>query len=291
MLSHPCHDGADNVDTLALYRRWASEPLNEAPKYSVVIPAYNEAERIVPTIGAIATYLSGLGEPWELIIADDGSVDDTATIVASLGLANLRLLVQETNKGKGAAVRRGVLAARAPLVLLADADQSTPIEQFDQLLWEIYSGADIAIGSRSAPGATVTNKSGIREALSRGLNFLVQTGLGLKIKDTQCGFKLFRSEVAVELFRHQYVPRFAFDLEVLYLAGKRGYRVQEVPVEWIDAPGSTVAPLRVSIEFLATIAKIRWRDRRGGYSRPVGGDPTLEAMNEPPETMNERGKQ
>lgn len=266
MLFFPCDRNAAGVGKLDAYRKWATTPLPRTPDYSVVIPAYNEAERIVPTIGAIATHMSGLGQLWELIVADDGSSDDTVSIVRALGLANVRVLETQANGGKGSAVRRGVLAARAPLVLVADADQSTPIEQFDQLLWEIYSGADIAIGSRAAAGANVVNKSKMREALSRGLNVLVQTALGLRIEDTQCGFKLFRTEVATDLLREQYVPRFAFDLEVLYLAGKRGYRVNEVPVEWIDAPGSTVDPLRVSIEFLATIARIRWKDLRRGYT-------------------------
>lgn len=267
MIFHPSYEGDVSPNGLARYRRWAAEPIKTDLSYSVVIPAFNEAERIVPTIGAIATHLCSLGEPWELIVADDGSTDSTVALLRDLGLANLRVLDAPVNRGKGSAVRRGVLAARAPIVLFADADQSTPIEQFERLLLEIRLGADVVIGSRSAQGASVINKSWMREILSRGLNVMVQTGLGIKVSDTQCGFKLFRTDAAADLFANQYVPRFAFDLEMLYLAGKRRYRVVEVPVNWIDAPGSTVDPVRVSLEFLATIVKIRWHDIRGRYPK------------------------
>lgn len=254
---------------LPAYRRWAEEPLAGSPMYSVVIPVYNEAERIIPTVGAIAVHMSSLGEPWELIVADDGSSDETVELLQELGLANLHVLVAEQNGGKGSAVRRGMFAAAGDVVLFADADQSTPIEQFDELLDAIRSGHDIAIGSRSAEGAEVTNKSLARKVFSKGLNLIVRLGFGVPFADTQCGFKMFTAEAAEKLFTHQLVDQFSFDLEILYLAqNKFDMKVAEVPVEWIDAPGSTVDATKVAIEFLRDMAQIRMFDLRGRYRKP-----------------------
>ncbi|MEM7093243.1 MAG: dolichyl-phosphate beta-glucosyltransferase [Actinomycetota bacterium] len=253
---------------LPAYRVWAEQPLTQPPKYSVVIPAYNEAERILPTVGAIAVHMSSLGEPWELIVADDGSTDDTVDLLQALELANLHVLIAERNGGKGSAVRRGVFAARGDVVLFADADQSTPIEQFGDLLATIERGHDVAIGSRAADGAAVANKSMLRKVLSKGLNLLVRFGFGVPFADTQCGFKMFTSEAAETLFTYQIVDQFSFDLEILYLAQNRfDMKVAEVPVEWIDAPGSTVDATKVAIEFLRDMCQIKWFDIRGRYAR------------------------
>lgn len=249
------------------YRAWVTEPLTGPPVVSVVIPAYNEEWRILPTIGAIATHMSSRDEPWELIIADDGSTDSTVALVEDLRFANLRLLRAEKNAGKGDAVRRGMLAARGEVVLFADADQSTPIEQFDRLNALVRNGYDVVVGSRAADGAEVSNKSLGRKILSKGLNMVVTTGFGITVSDTQCGFKLFTAEAARNLFSTQVVDGFSFDLEVLYLAHKLGYRTAEAPVEWIDAPGSTVDPAKVSMQFMRDLVRIRANDFRGTYSR------------------------
>jgi dolichyl-phosphate beta-glucosyltransferase len=251
------------------YRTWATQEIDGPPVVSVVIPAYNEEERIIPTIGAIATYMSSRGEPWELIVADDGSSDTTVRLLQDMRLANMHVLVAERNGGKGSAVRRGVLAARGSVVLFADADQSTPIEQFDQLYNKITNeGYDIVVASRSATGAVVAGKSRLRKLLSRGLQTLVRAVGGLSISDTQCGFKLFTAQAAKQLFSLQVIDGFSFDLEVLYLAQKNGMRTAEVPVEWIDAPGSTVNPLTVTLQFLREIFRVRLNSARGCYSRP-----------------------
>lgn len=255
----------DTDQTLSSYRRWAQTPVEEPIAFSVVVPAYNEAERIVPTIGAIASHLSSLGQPWELIVADDGSTDNTVELLTDLSLVNMHVLVAEKNGGKGSAVRRGMFEARGAVVLFADADQSTPIEQFGDLLTRIEDGADVAIGSRSANGASVANKSVGRKVLSKGLNLLVQVGFGVPFSDTQCGFKMFTAEAADLLFRRQLVDEFSFDLEILYLAKKFDLRVDEVAVEWIDAPGSTVDAGKVAVEFLRDMAAIRLSDLRGAY--------------------------
>lgn len=249
----------------AAYRKWASHALTSPPKVSVVIPAYNESQRIVPTVGAIALHMSGRGEPWELVIADDGSTDNTVELVRDLNLPNLNLLVATQNGGKGSAVRRGVMASRGEIVLFADADQSTPIEQFDLVYNRILDGADVAIGSRAADGSQEASKSAMRRMMSGGLRTLVRILFNVGVKDTQCGFKMFTAAAARDLFSRQRIDGFSFDLEVLYLAEKFDYRIDEVPVEWIDAPGSTVDAAKVAMRFLVDLFVIRFDDLRGRY--------------------------
>jgi len=255
-----------DTGTYQVYRRWITEKSTVPPLISVIIPAYNEEWRILPTIGAIATHMCSRGEPWELIIADDGSTDTTVALLNDLHFPNMTVLVADHNTGKGDAVRRGMLAARGQFMLFADADQSTPIEQFDRLMDQIHAGYDVVVGSRAADGATVSSKSILRKILSRGLHVIVRVGFGIEVADTQCGFKLFTAPAARSLFTLQVVDGFSFDLEVIYLAGRLGLRTAEVPVEWIDAPGSTVDAAKVSLQFVADLAKIKMRDLRGHYS-------------------------
>ena len=153
--------------------------------------------------------MSSLEKSWELIVADDGSTDTTVELLEDLDLVNLHVLRAKANGGKGSAVRRGVLAARGDVILFADADQSTPIEQFADLLAEITAGNDVAIGSRAAEGATVANKSLARKVFSKGLNLLVKVGFGVPFADTQCGFKMFTKPAAELLFRRQLVDEFS----------------------------------------------------------------------------------
>lgn len=274
-------------DSLHLYRMWASTPIEQRPTYSVVIPTYNEEIRILPTIGAIATHMCSLGEPWELIVSDDGSTDSTVQIVTDLGLVNFRVVHAESNAGKGDAVRRGMLASIGEIVLFADADQSTPIEQFERLASKIRAGADVVVGSRAADGAEVSNKSMARKAFSAGLRFVVMGLFRIPVADTQCGFKMFTRESADLLFGRQLINDFSFDLEVLYLSRKFGLRTVEVPVEWIDAPGSTVNPTKVALGFLRDLATIKKNDRAGKYDRPATVIPQRQGTDEvdPPTTQ------
>jgi dolichyl-phosphate beta-glucosyltransferase len=269
-----------NPSNYDAFQTWSRTPLLGTPRISVVVPAYNEALRILPTIGAIATHMSSRCEPWELIVADDGSRDNTVELLNNLGLANMRVLVAQANGGKGSAVRRGVEASRGEYILFADADQSTPIEQFDMLLGRLIDGDfDIAVGSRADLSASETKKSVFRRLATTGLRLVVKVGFGIKIRDTQCGFKLFRADIARDLFARQRIGGFSFDLELLYLAQKKGYRTLEIPVEWIDAPGSTLDVGKVSIAFLVDLCKIRVNHLRGLYAHvqnfntPLAGVP------------------
>ncbi len=249
------------------YEHWKTTPLTSQPEISIVIPAYNEEERIVPTIGAIAAYMVELDTPWELIIADDGSTDSTVHLCEALGLVNMHVLVAEQNGGKGRAVQRGMLAAKGNYLLFSDADNSTPIQEISRLLEKIKNdGFDIAVGSRAAEGAEVENKSLSRQLFSNGLNTIVRNVFRIKVHDTQCGFKLYKRDVARRLHTAQTLMGFSFDLEILYLAYKLGYKVAEVPVQWFDAPGSKVDPIKEAQRFLRDLVKIKINDMQGDYA-------------------------
>ncbi len=253
------------------FNTWRHEPVNDTPLLSVVIPAYNEEERIVPTIAAIATHLAGKQIPFEMIVSDDGSTDDTVGVVRRLGLRNLRVLDPGVNRGKGAAVRSGVLAARGHYVLFSDADLSTPIQAIDEMLLIAQAGTSVVIGSRAAEGAVELDRSPLRALLSTVLRTLARLALGVQVADSQCGFKLFDGDVARDLFSRQQVDGFSFDLEILWLAGRAGHAIVEVPVVWYDAPGSKVDPLKTSAGFLRDLVGIRLRHLRARPPRPTGG--------------------
>jgi len=249
------------------YERWKTTPITGQPYLSIVIPAYNEEIRIVPTIGAIASHVSDLGFPWELIVADDGSKDSTVKLVEELGFANLRVLRAERNGGKGSAVRRGMLAADGQYVLFDDADNSTLIEEVEKLLRKLVTeGYDVAVGSRAAAGAQEASKSLLRRVMSGGLRWIVRYVFRIGVQDTQCGFKMFTQAAAKRLHTAQTIMGFSFDLEILYLAAKVGYRVAEVPVTWVDAPGSKVDPAKEARRFLRDLTKIKLNDLRRAYA-------------------------
>lgn len=249
------------------YAQWKTKPITEQPYLSIIIPAYNESERIVPTIGAIAAHVSEFGYPWELIVADDGSRDGTPDLVEELHLANLNLLRAERNGGKGSAVRLGVFAARGKRILFTDADNSTPIEEISKLMTKLDEGYELAIGSRAALGAQEAKRTAIRRIVSAGLRSMVRTLFRIGVRDTQCGFKLFSAMAAQRLCQAQTIDGFSFDLELIYLAAKAGYRIAEVPVNWIDAPGSKVQVSREMRRFLKDLIKIKINDLRGSYAR------------------------
>ena len=248
------------------FQTWRDTLLTETPDVSVVIPAFDENDRIVPTIGAISAHLCSSGLSWELIVSDDGSADGTVDLVRSLNLANVTVLEPGVNRGKGAAVRDGVMAASGRYILFSDADMSTPIEEFDRLLEAVAEGAGVAVASRAADGAEEAGRGRLRSFISAALRGGVRRVTGVRIKDTQCGFKLFTRESAQALFRASRVDGFSFDLEILWLAQRWGIGVEEIPVHWIEAPGSKVSPGKESLRFLRDVAALRYRDMRGSYA-------------------------
>ena len=240
------------------------------PDLSVIIPAYNEALRLPSFLQSSVAYLVGRRLPYEIIVVDDGSRDSTAELVDTLAgkLPRLRLIRSAHNVGKGAAVRLGMQAAQGRLQLFADADGATRIEELERLEQAMTHGADIAIGSRTL--ASRDSRYTVHARLHRSVlgclfNAIVQR-MGLRgVQDTQCGFKLFRKPVARDLFSVARVNGYGFDLELLYLATRRGYRIAEVPVNWSDQPGSKVRPFRDGIAMLLSLLSIRRRAGRGLY--------------------------
>jgi len=216
----------------------------EEPALSVVIPAYNEAERIGPYLEAIAAFLQAAGEPHEILVVDDGSRDGTADLIRRerQRLEALGLLTYEPNRGKGHAVRTGFLAARGKLRLFADADGSTPIAELLRLRSALeQQGCDLAIGSRALPAPGIERRiKPHRYLIGQVFRVLREGLLHVSVVDSQCGFKLLTAEAARIICPAARVDGFAFDVEWLYLAARAGLRVAEVPVNWHDSQSSRV---------------------------------------------------
>jgi len=242
---------------------------------SIVIPAYDEVQRIRPTLERIHRFLSGLAASgpltWEVLVVDDGSKDGTAELVDNVAelIPNLRCIRQVPNRGKGAAVRLGMLEARGAVRVMCDADCSMPPEELPRLLAAIGRGdAEIAIGSRYADGARIATRQPLyRRLWSRLCNRVIQRALVPGIRDTQCGFKAFTAPVADDLFRRARIDGWAFDLEILALARRRGYPIAEVAVTWTDDARSRVNPLRDLVKVVREAVAIRRNLRRGVYGR------------------------
>jgi dolichyl-phosphate beta-glucosyltransferase len=235
------------------------------PRLSVVIPAYNEAARLPHTLSLLASYLDAAWPQREIVVVDDGSTDDTAEAARATGVPGLRVLRFEPNHGKGYAVRLGMQAATGALRLMTDADLSTPIEDLPRLLDALSSGADIAIGSRALPGSNVeVRQPWYREAMGRLFNRLVRLVTLPGLHDTQCGFKLFTAAAAERSFAAARLDGFSFDVEVLYVARRRGLRIAEVPVTWRNDRATRVGLVRGGQAFL-DLLRIRAYDLRGNY--------------------------
>jgi dolichyl-phosphate beta-glucosyltransferase len=238
---------------------------------SIVIPAYNEEHRLLPTLERLDAYLRAQPLSYEIVVVDDGSRDGTAALVERTAaiISGLRLIRQTPNRGKGAAVRVGMLAANGQIRAMCDADGSMPPEQLSQLLAPIIAcKAAIAIGSRYAPGArTATPQPRYRVLWSRLCNKVIQRSLVPGVRDTQCGFKAFTAEAARELFSVARIDGWAFDLEILALARRSGIAIEEVGVEWADDGRSRVNPLKDMWKVVREALTIRKNLRRGVYNR------------------------
>jgi dolichyl-phosphate beta-glucosyltransferase len=238
-------------------------------RISLVIPAYNEANRLPGTLARVGDYVRGrTGEEWELLVVDDGSTDGTAA-AGRRAAANLparcEIVTLSANRGKGAAIREGVARSRGDRVLLSDADLSTPIEEWERLR---DAGAPVAIGSRALDEATVRRRQAWhRRALGKLFNRIVRALAIGGIRDTQCGFKLFDGDLARDLFAGARIDRFAYDVEILALARARGIPIAEIPVLWYNSPESKVSVVRDLFPTLRDLVRIRWRARRQARRR------------------------
>lgn len=242
---------------------------------SIIVPAYNEEHRLPPTLERIHNFMLNQQLRYEIIVVDDGSRDKTCEVVeqAMRVTPGLRLVRQTPNQGKGAAVRRGMLAARGQIRVMCDADCSMPPEQLPRLLAPIIAcQAEIAIGSRYAEGAKTDVKQPFyRVVWSRLCNKVIQRSLVPGVRDTQCGFKAFTAEAARDLFRLARIDGWAFDLEILALARRRGFAIAEVGVEWKDDRRSRINPIKDMWKVISEAITIRRNLRRGVYKHTLTG--------------------
>jgi glycosyltransferase involved in cell wall biosynthesis len=244
---------------------------------SVVVPAYNEERRLPKTLSRVVEYLSGRSGGGEIVVVNDGSRDRTAEVARPFAQSHaasqeaVKVLENPGNRGKGYSVRDGMLQARGEWLLFSDADLSSPIEECDKLLAAAQSGGcDLAIGSRALDRSLIgVHQSPFRENAGRIFNACMRLATGLPFHDTQCGFKLFRRPAAQEIFRRQRLERFGFDVELLYLARKLGFRAVEVPVRWDHSEGTKVSMLGDSVDMFFDLLRVRANDWKGLYDRPA----------------------
>ncbi len=243
--------------------------MNETPQISIVIPAYNEANRILRTLQTLREYLNQSSLVTEVIVVNDSSTDRTAAIVEEFSAQwqSLRLIHNPQNRGKGYGVRNGALHSKGDIIFFTDADLSAPITEMPKLIDPILErNFDITFGSRAIDRSLIgIHQSRFRETSGRIFNFFVQLLIGLPFKDTQCGFKAFRRQTSLPVFERQTIMDFGFDPELLYVAQRRGLRLLEVPVKWNHVEGTTVRFLTDSVKMIIDLFRIRWNDLTGKY--------------------------
>jgi glycosyltransferase involved in cell wall biosynthesis len=240
-----------------------------APELSIIIPSYNEEPRLLATLQKIASYIEASRRNTEVIVVDDGSQDRTAQVAESFRgkIANLRVLSNGVNRGKGYSVRHGSLEAQGDTILFTDADLSAPIEEADKLLAALEEH-DVAIGSRAVDRSLIeVHETLFREFAGIVFNTIVRVILRLPFVDTQCGFKAFRRARSRIIFEQQTIERFGFDPELLYLARHHGLSTSEVPVRWSHSPATKVNMLRDSVQMFLDVFVIRWNAIRGQYRK------------------------
>jgi len=246
--------------------------VTEYPKYSIVIPAYNESGRIPATLEAVVDCIRRRGWPAEVVVVNDGSRDNTAEVVKAFAAhaPEVRMLENPGNRGKGYSVRNGLLHSLGDVVMFSDADLSAPIEEAEGLFDAIASGADIAIGSRWLERTRQTIRQPLyRQFFGRCFNAVTRLIMGLPFADTQCGFKAFTRAAAQTVFQLQTIDRWGFDPEILFIALKRGFRIVEVPVSWAHDERTRISYLKDGMRMLQDIAQVRWHALTGRYDRHI----------------------
>lgn len=239
---------------------------------SIIIPAYNEEQRIGWTLGQTFDYLDAQSYTSEVLVVDDGSKDQTTQVVASFeprAAGRLRVISNPGNCGKGYSVRNGMLQAQGEIQLFYDADLSTPLCEVAKVLDPIANGRyDVVFGSRALSDELIgTRQTFLRQSLGRTFNLIMRALVGLNFKDTQCGFKAFRREAALSVFERQQIAGFGFDPEVLFIAQKQGWRLLELPVRWDHVDGSKVHLLSTPLKMLVELLLIRWNSINGKYGQ------------------------
>ena len=238
------------------------------PIYSIVIPAYNEGARLAASLEKVLSYIHAQAWNAEIVVVNDGSRDKTAEIIRDFAVKDpiVRLVENPGNRGKGYSVRNGILNAGGEILIFSDADLSSPIEESSKLLNALDESTDIAIGSRWLRVETQTQRQPLhRQIFGRIFNLLLRLTLGLHFKDTQCGFKAFKRPAALAIFPLQKIERWGFDPEILFLAGKLGFKVKEVPVLWGHSGGTRINPLVDGFRMFTEMLRVRWYALTGKY--------------------------
>ncbi len=235
---------------------------------SIVVPAYNEGSSIEATLETLVRYLRSAFSRFEVIAVDDGSTDDTSRKISEAAKIEpcISHLSLPTNRGKGFAVRQGILQAKGEAICFTDADLSTPVEAIEQGAIALQRGFPVVIASRGHPESIIAlRQDRAREAIGKTFNLAVRTLLSLPFHDTQCGFKCFSREAAQAIFSRARIDGFAFDVEILVIARRLGYRVKEIPVTWTNSPDSKVRPVRHLPPVVRDLLRIYWNDRQELY--------------------------
>jgi glycosyltransferase involved in cell wall biosynthesis len=247
--------------------------LTQYPRYSIVIPAYNERLRIIATLDAVVACVRQNHWDAEVIVVNDGSTDETADLVRDFArnAPEVRLMENPSNRGKGYSVRNGLVHAQGNIVMFTDADLSAPIDEADRLFGAIeQDGADIAIGSRWLATSRQTHRQPLyRQFFGRCFNALTRMVMRLPYADTQCGFKAFTRDAAQTVFQLQTIERWGFDPEILFIARKRRFKVKEVPVSWAHDARTRISYLRDGMQMLKELAIVRWNALTGRYGRDI----------------------
>jgi len=248
---------------------------SDVPLLSIIFPAYNEGRAIRTALEQALDFIAARGLRAEIIVVDDGSRDDTASIARAVADRNpaVRVLSHAPNRGKGYAVKRGILEARGTYRAFLDVDLATPVEEMDKLLAALDTGAEVALGSRHLPQSRVeVHQAALRRWMGGAFRRLTRAMLRVPASDITCGFKGFRRDAAIRLFAALREPGWAFDAELIHLAFKWQLAVREVPVRWRDSADSTVRPLSAARQAFAALLRIRRDDKRGLYDRSQAGD-------------------